>query len=276
MSVASREVFDGNQHAPTTVAEVLTLRPLARDSFLAEPVSTTGRRTIYGGQLAAQSLRAASLTVPDDRVAHSLHAYFIAPGDASAPVEFAVERHRDGGRYSGRLVTARQGDSVVLSMICSFAKSKPQPAEFQPTPKPSVQAPSELETVALDTARTFDLEARIPDDPEPWFRWPARMWLRIRESLGDDPNVRACGLAFLSDMGTGLSRAPGVEKAGLLPSIDHTMWLHRSADPTEWMLIDLAPLGTADGRGVYRGQLFDERGALVASLAQEQKFDIAD
>lgn len=275
MTVTSRDVSDGEKTTPTTVSEVLSLKPRAHDSFLAEPVSTTGRRTVYGGQLAAQSLRAASLTVPDGRVAHSLHAYFVAAGDASAPIEFDVQRHRDGGRYSGRQVIARQGDSVVHSMICSFAEPKPQPSEFQAASLPEVQGPDEVDVHVLQPSRTFDVEAGVPDDPEPWERWPARMWLRIREPLDDDPNVRACGLVFLSDLCTGLSRAPRIADAGLLPSLDHSVWLHRAADPNEWVFIDLMPLATAGGRGTYRGQLFDERGTLLASLAQEAVFDIS-
>ncbi|MGE2714129.1 acyl-CoA thioesterase [Mycolicibacterium litorale] len=275
MSVISREVFDGEQGSPTTVAEVLTLKGLPHDRFMAEPVSVAGRRTIYGGQVAAQALRAAALTVPDGRIAHSLHAYFLAAGDASAPLVLSVERDRDGGRYSGRRVTARQGDSVILSLSCSFSAPKDDAAEFQSVHIPRVQAPAELQTYQLNASRTFDLEARVPDDPEPWYRWPARLWLRIREPLGDDPNVRACGVVFLSDLCTGLSRAPQIENVGLLPSIDHAVWLHRCGDPNDWLLVDLHPLATAGARGLYTGQIYDQRGALLANLAQESLFDVS-
>lgn len=275
MSVSSREVFDGEQTAPTAVAEVLQLKALPHDRYLAEPVSTSGRRTIYGGQVAAQALRAASLTVPDDRVAHSLHAYFLAAGDASAPVTLEVERDRDGGRYSGRRVLARQGDAVIFSMACSFSRNKHDAPEFQATGMPDIQSPADLPTHQLNASRTFDLEARVPDDPDPWYRWPARLWLRIREPLSDDPNVRACGVVFLSDICTGLSRAPQIEQVGLLPSLDHAVWLHRGGDPNQWLLIDLHPLATAGGRGMYSGQMYDERGVLLASLSQESLFDIS-
>lgn len=273
MSLAPREVFGGDQAAPTAVSAVLQLTPLPHNRFQAEPVSVTGRRTIYGGQVAAQALRAASLTVPDDRVAHSMHAYFLAAGDASAPIVLQVECDRDGGRYSGRRVTAVQGDSVIFSMSCSFSRPKDGAAEFQAVAMPDVQSPDELVTYQLNASRTFDLEARVPEDSDPWYRWPARLWLRIREPLDDDPNVRACGVVFLSDLCTGLSRAPQIEQVGLLPSIDHAVWLHHNGDPNQWLLIDLNPLATAGGRGVYTGQIYDERGALLASLAQESLFD---
>ncbi|WP_319447712.1 MULTISPECIES: acyl-CoA thioesterase [unclassified Mycobacterium] len=258
--------------APTTVAEALTLVSLSRNRFLAPAVSDSGRRRLYGGQVAAQALRAASLTVDDGRVAHSIHGYFLQAGDASKPIALHVERDRDGGRYSARRVTATQGEAIILSMSCSFTRAK-EGDPFQAVTMPAVQSPAELQTYELNTARTFDLEARIPEDSEPWYRWPARLWLRIREPLDDDPNVQACGVVFLSDLCTGLSRAPQVELAGLLPSLDHAVWLHRAGRPNDWLLADLIPLATGGGRGVYTGQLYDQAGTLVASLAQESLFD---
>ena len=274
MSLSTREVFDDGQASPTSVAAVLELRRLPHDRFQAEPVSSTGRRTVYGGQVAAQALRAASLTVPEGRIAHSMHAYFLSAGDASGPIELRVERDRDGGRYSGRRVTAVQHDAVIFAMSCSFSRPK-QGAEFQAVSIPPVEGPDELEPYQLNASRTFDLEARVPEDPDPWYRWPARLWLRIREPLADDPNVRACGLVFLSDLCTGLSRAPMVEEAGLLPSIDHAVWLHRDGSPNGWLLVDLNPVATAGGRGVYSGHIFDQRGTMLASLAQESLFDVS-
>ena len=188
-------------------------------------------------------------------------------------LELKVERDRDGGRYSGRRVTALQSEAVIFSMACSFSRPKSGAPEFQAVAMPDVQRPAELVTYQLNAARTFDLEARVPEDADPWYRWPARLWLRIREPLADDPNIRACGVVFLSDLCTGLSRAPQIEEVGLLPSVDHAVWLHRGGDPNRWVLIDLNPLATAGGRGMYTGQLYDEQGALLASLAQESLFD---
>lgn len=270
----SREVFDGSQATPTTVAELLALERLPHDRFLAHPVSVSGRRTIYGGQVAAQALRAASLTVPEDRIAHSLHGYFLAAGDASSPLELRVTRDREGGRYSGRRIVAQQGDTAVFSMVCSFCRPKDPAIEFQGVEMPDVPAPDQLTTYQLNASRTFDLEARVPEDQEPWYRWPSRLWLRIRERLDDDPNVQACGVVFISDLCTGLSRVPEIERVGLLPSIDHSVWLHRGSDANGWLLVDLHPLATSGGRGVYSGQIYDERGTLVASMTQESLFDI--
>ncbi len=273
MSVTSREVFDSGQSVPVAVAAVLRLTSLPHDRFQADPVGVTGRRTIYGGQVAAQALRAAALTVPDGRIAHSLHSYFLAAGDAGAPIELKVERDRDGGRYSARRVSALQHGSVIFTMSCSFARPKETTAGFQATGMPAVDPPEGLATHQLNASRAFDVEARVPEDPDPWYRWPARLWLRIRGPLDDDPNLRACGLVFLSDLCTGLSRHPQIEQVGLLPSIDHAVWLHRGGDPNAWVLIDLNPLSAAGGRGVYSGRIFDRDGSLLAGLAQESLFD---
>ncbi|OBG28482.1 acyl-CoA thioesterase II [Mycobacterium alsense] len=254
------------------VAELLRLIPVAPDRFLAPALGGARRRPLYGGQVAAQALRAASLTVPDGRVAHSIHGYFLQPGDASRPVALRVERDRDGGSYSARRVTATQADAVIFSMACSFARGK-NGAGFQATTMPAVPMPAQLKPYRLDVARAFDVEARVPLDDQPWYRWPARLWLRIREPLDDDPNVQACGVVFLSDLCTGLSRAPRVEQAGLLPSLDHAVWLHRGGRADDWLLVDLMPLATGGGRGVYTGRIYDRSGTLVASLAQESLFD---
>ncbi|EKF25041.1 thioesterase-like superfamily protein [Mycolicibacterium hassiacum DSM 44199] len=269
----SREVFDAEQAVPTSVADLLRLHPLPHDRFRADPAGTTGGRAIYGGQVAAQALRAAGLTVPDDRITHSLHAYFLTAGDAGRPIELRVERGRDGGRYSSRRVSAIQDDTLIFSMLCSFVRASAGAPEFQPTPMPPAEPPGELVTHQLNASRTFDVEAKVPTDSEPWYRWPARLWLRIREPLPDDPNARACGVVFLSDLCTGLSRAPHIEQVGLLPSIDHAVWLHRGGDPNQWLLIDLHPQSTSGGRGMYTGQIFDADGTLLASLAQECLFD---
>lgn len=257
---------------PTTVAEVLRLKALPHQRFMADPVGVA-RRPLYGGQVAAQALRAASLTVPDDRVAHSLHAYFLSAGDARAPIAFTVERDRDGGRYSGRRVTAHQAGAVILSMSCSFSRPKDAGTGYQALAMPDAQLPGDLEAYRLDASRTFDLEACVPADPGPCYRWPARLWLRIREPLDDDPNVRACGVVFLSDLCTGLSRVPQSADTALLTSLDHAVWLHHSRTPNDWLLVDLQPLSVSGGRGVYSGQIFDRRGTLAASLTQESLFD---
>jgi acyl-CoA thioesterase II len=257
---------------PTSFAQLLALTRLSPNAFLTEPVST-GRRPLFGGQLIAQAIRAAANTVPDDRILHSMHAYFLRPGQPHQPIVLRVQRDTDGGRYSVRRVTATQSNDI-LQVSCSFVRPKPGP-DYQAVAMPEVAPPDGLPDYPLDPERLFDLEARLPEDPRPWYRWPTRLWVRVREPLREDLNDRACALTFLSDMCTGLSRAPDIQEVGLLPSIDHTVWLHRPAHPNDWMLLDLDPVTTAAGRGVYTGRVFTAEGTLLATLVQESLFDPA-
>ena len=254
----------------TSVADALSLTALSNNAYLADPVRS-GRRALYGGQLLAQAARAAAHTVAEDRVLHSVHAYFLRPGQPHEPIVYRVQRDSDGRSYSTRRVTAAQG-SDILTLSCSFVRPKPGP-EYQAATMPAVAAPADSPAYPLDPQRMFDVEALVPEDPRPFHRWPARLWVRAREPLGEDANDRACALAFLSDVCTGLSLAPHVQDVGLLPSIDHAVWMHRPAQPTEWMLLDLDPVTTGGGRGVYTGQIFTADGTLVATLAQESLFD---
>jgi acyl-CoA thioesterase II len=267
----------GEQPPPSSLAELLQLARTTPNRFVGSAISTGGRRRLYGGQVAAQALRAASLTVPDDRIAHSIHGYFLRGGDAGQPIVFDVERDRDGGRYSARRVAASQGGAVIFSMSCSFSGVQSNPgsqAGFQAVTAPPAESPDDLDAYQLDMGRTFDLEARLPADLRRWYRWPPRLWVRVREPLGDDPNVQACGVVFASDLSTGLSLAPQIELVGLVPSLDHTVWLHQSCRANNWLLVDMHPLVAGGGRGVYTGHLYDREGALVASLAQETLFDV--
>jgi acyl-CoA thioesterase-2 len=259
---------DGN--GPTSIAQLLALTPLSPNAYLTEPV-VKGRRALFGGQLLAQAIRAAAHTVPDGRVLHSMHGYFVRPGQPREPIVLRVQRDTDGRRYSTRRVTATQSTDI-LQVSCSFVHPKPGP-DYQADTMPSVPPPDGLPDYPLDPDRLFDLEARLPEDPRPWYRWPARLWVRVREPLSDNANELACAMVFLSDLCTGLSRAPHVQDVGLLPSIDHAVWLHRLAHPNDWMLLDLDPVTTAAGRGVYSGRVFTADGTLLATLVQESLFD---
>jgi len=257
-------------NGPTSVAQLLTLTQLSPNAYFTEPVRT-GRRPLFGGQLVAQAIRAAAHTVPEGRVLHSMHAYFLRPGQPHQPTVLRVQPDTDGRRYSTRRVTATQ-TAEILQLSCSFVRPKSGP-DYQAPAMPTVPGPEGLPDYPLDPDRLFDLEARLPEDPRPWYRWPARLWVRVREPLTADPNDRACAVTFLSDVCTGLSRAPHVEEAGLLPSLDHSVWLHRPAHPNDWMLLDLDPISTAAGRGVYTGRIFNADGTLLATLVQESLFD---
>ena len=266
------EIAHPDEKTPASVAELLDLVRLAADSYLAPALGGTQRRSLFGGQVMAQAARAAANTVPVDRVIHSVHGQFLHPGDAQSPVVLRVWRDRDGGRYSSRRVVAAQGDTTIFCMMSSFQRPKAGP-DFQATTAPTAEPPDGLPAYPLDARRMFDMEARVPNDPEPWYRWPPRLWVRVRQPVGDDGNDHQCALLFMSDLCTGLSRAPAIETVGLLPSLDHSVWLHRQARADDWLLIDLKPESTGGGRGMYLGRIYRQDGTLVATLAQESLFD---
>jgi acyl-CoA thioesterase II len=257
---------------PTRVADLLRLSSLSPNTYLADAVRT-GRRPLFGGQLVAQAIRAAAHTVPDGRVLHSVHAYFPRPARPHEPFVLRVQHDTDGRRYSTRRVTATQS-AEILYVSCSFARPTVGP-DYQAVAMPAVQPPADLPDYPMDSQRLFDLEARLPADTRQWHRWPTRLWVRVREPLHGDANDAACAVVFVSDVCTGLSLAPDVQDVGLLPSIDHAVWLHRPAQPNDWMLLDLEPVSTAAGRGVYTGKIFAADGTLLATLAQESLFDPA-
>jgi acyl-CoA thioesterase-2 len=252
---------------PPTLAAVLDLEPIEVDLFRAVVVYDDPW-SLYGGQVAAQALRAAAHTVGDDRHPHSLHGYFLSPGDASRPVLFQVHRDRDGRSYSNRRVVAIQNAKVILNLTASFQTAEQGP-DWQPHPMPVVAPPGD---VGADTpTRLLSVDVRVPPQEPADVRFPARSWMRVRDRL-DSPIEHACALVYVSDFFTGLGMAPHAEDAGSLTSLDHAVWFHRPARLDEWVLMDLLPESTAAGRGMYTGRIWSRDGRLVASLAQESLF----
>jgi acyl-CoA thioesterase II len=252
---------------PPSLADVLALEAIEIDIFRALAVYDDPW-SLYGGQVAAQALRAAARTVPDDRAPHSLHGYFLSPGDASRPVLFKVHRDRDGRSYSNRRVVAIQNAKVILNLTASF-QTPEAGSDWQPHRAPEVMPPEE---VATDTeTRLLTVDVRIPPQDPAEMRFPARSWLRVRGGL-TSPIEHACALVYVSDFFTGLGMAPAADNAGSLTSLDHAVWFHRPARLDDWVLMDLLPESTAGGRGLYTGRIWSGDGWLVASLAQESLF----
>jgi acyl-CoA thioesterase II len=251
-----------------TVLDVLDLEEIDRDLYRSTLVFAD-RFPLYGGQVAAQALLAAGRTVPDDRLPHSLHGYFLRSGDAARPTVFRVDRDRDGRSFSARRVVALQGGEVVFSMSASFAAPGAGP-DFVAEPAPDVEPPDGLPGYRVP--RLFSMEGRRPTQPyavESY--WPTRFWARSRVPLPDSPLVHACVLTYLSDIGTGLSAFPQ-EDASSGPSLDHAVWFHRPVRLDEWVLTDLVPRTVAQGRGWYTGSILTTEGALGASFTQEALF----
>jgi acyl-CoA thioesterase-2 len=225
------------------------------------------RFSLYGGQVAAQALRAAGLTVAPERMPHSLHGYFLRRGRVDRPVIYHVDRDRDGGSFSARHVRAVQDGDVIFSMLASFHEREDSPAFDAVATRggppadtlPARPSPLLVETREVTPTRIADGQVRHSD----------LLWIRAMSALPDDPMVHACALAYVSDLGSGFGqvRVEGLPAGG--PSIDHSLWFHEPIRADEWMLLELWPLKAASARGVYGGSLRAEDGRLGAVITQE-------
>ncbi len=245
---------------------------------------------VFGGQVLAQALVAAGRTLlPEmpERLPHSLHAYFMRPGDSSLPIRFAVERMRDGRSFSTRRVHALQHGTPILSMTASF--QDPSAGLDHQVPAPEVPGPEELDSVSklyagVDHPRAKYIAARPVDhryvdgdilvEPGEAKDGHQRVWFRTVTEIPDDQLIRCAVLAFASDYSPidPMLRAHGLtwSTPGLTPAtIDHTIWFHRPVDPGAWLLYDQESPSTRSGRGLTIGKVFDEQGVLVATIAQE-------
>ncbi|WP_374306236.1 acyl-CoA thioesterase [Methylocella sp.] len=277
--------------AATPLGALLRLFDLDRvgaDSFrgFAPPA---GRR-IYGGLVIAQALVAAQRCV-EGREPHSLHAYFLLPGDPYAPILYDVERLRDGGSFSTRRVVAKQHGRAIFTLAASFQIAEAGLEHMAPPPAvPAPETlPSEAELLARHAERLSEPVRRFlaserpietrPVDPEGYFRREGgasglNVWLRASGRLPDDPGVHRAMLAYMSDLtllDTALMRHgrivmdPGLQVA----SLDHALWLHRPFRADEWLLYAQESPNAGGGRGLARGGFYARDGRLVASSVQE-------
>jgi acyl-CoA thioesterase-2 len=249
----------------------------------------TGR--VFGGQVLAQALVAARRTVGEPREAHSLHGYFILPGDLAAPIVYFVDRLRDGSSFSTRQVTAIQHGRAIFNLSASFQIAE-EGYEHQ-TPMPNVPPPerlvNELDLIrgmadripeslrnVITQDRPIDFRPVSPIDPfHPEKREPVRhVWLRAIDRLPDDPLIHQAVLAYASDyglLGTALlphglaPRSPAIQ----LATLDHAFWAHRPFRADDWLLYAMDSPAAAGARGFTRGAFYTRDGELVASVAQE-------
>ena len=241
-------------------------------------------RRIYGGQVVAQSLAAAYRTI-EGRDCHSLHCYFIRPGNPKLPILFQVDRARDGGSFSVRRVVAIQNGKQIFNLAASF--QVPETGFEHQLPMPDAPPPESLKNeeelraeAGLDPAsrRIWPVELK-PCEPVPHgfvgAREPVDMcWFRTRLPLGDSVAVNQCALAYGSDMTLmdASLRPHGVDwDSGRLQaaSLDHAMWFHQATDFHDWHLFVQDSPSASGGRGFNRGQIYARDGRLVAEAAQE-------
>jgi acyl-CoA thioesterase-2 len=275
---------------PQSTAELLSLLDLEtiEENLFRGRQPDTSLQRVFGGQVASQALVAAARTVEPDRAVHSLHAYFLRPGDISVPIVYDAECTRDGRAFSTRRVVARQHGRPIFYMSASFQVPEDgleHQDEMPHTPPPD-ECPElgdvlaqlsgrprsdwDREWAALDV-RYAGTPRRSRDEP----REPVtRVWLRAADSLADDPVLHAAVLTYASDL-TLLSAAvvphdtyigdPRLQPA----SLDHAMWFHRPFRVDEWLLYDQVSPSASGGRGFATGRLFSADGRLVASAVQE-------
>ncbi|HEY2642142.1 MAG TPA: acyl-CoA thioesterase II [Galbitalea sp.] len=244
---------------------------------------------VFGGQVLAQAVVAATRTIPEDRYIHSMHGYFLRPGDIALPITFSVDRIHDGRSFATRRTQAYQEGVPILSMIASFQTQddgvehqSPMP-EGIPDPESLPSSAESLKGIDHPVAkvwahgRPFDMR-HVPspiwfgvDEPhEP----KQAVWIKAIGRLPDDENLHRAALAYLSDYSIlePILRAHGVPWAtpGLkIASLDHAMWWHRFGRVDEWMLYVQESPNAIGGRGLSLGKIYARDGRLLASVAQE-------
>ncbi|TFC84571.1 acyl-CoA thioesterase II [Cryobacterium sinapicolor] len=244
---------------------------------------------VFGGQVLAQSLVAAMRTVPDDRHVHSMHGYFLRPGDVGQPITFSVDRIHDGRSFSTRRTQAYQDGHPILSMIASF-QDEDEGLEHQIEMPADMPEPESLPTAADALAQVDHSIARYwanerPFDmrhlPSPIYlkvngEHTSRqaVWMKTMGPLPDDPDLHRAALAYASDYSImePVMRRHGVAWAtpGLkVASLDHAMWFHRFGRVDEWMLYVQDSPTAQGGRGLSTGSIYSRAGLLLATVAQE-------
>ena len=249
-----------------------------------------GSKQVFGGQVLGQALSAANYTV-EERVVHSLHAYFLRGGDMHAPIIYEVDRQRDGRSFSNRRVVAIQHGRPIFNMAASF-KIPEQGLEHQ-SDMPEVPQPEDLSELSLDTIsgtdrlpqkmrrflyhqRPFEFRwVQPPEYTEPKKREPSRqVWFKTAGPLPDNPDLHRAMLAYASDYGllTTALLPHGIslfnEQAQVV-SLDHAMWFHRPFRVDEWLLYAYDSPNASGGRGLSNGSVYTADGTLVACTAQE-------
>ena len=275
---------------PTNLEKLLQyLEVDAIDKYLFIGKSPKRPARIFGGQVLAQSLNAAIRTVPHDRMAHSLHGYFLRPGDPLKQIVYEVDPIRDGRSFTTRRVVAKQDGCAIFNTAISF--QVPEEGLSHQSTMPDVPPPEALESEQKELAK---LAKQYPDRIQTWNFGPIErrrvlardrinpqpqepvqhIWFKVRGDVGADPRRHQTLLAYISDfglLGTALYPHPYAPHSRRIQeaSLDHALWFHRPFRVDDYLLYSLDSPNSAAGRGFSRGSFYSRDGVLVASSAQE-------
>jgi acyl-CoA thioesterase-2 len=266
-----------------SIEEILDLEQLEVNMFrggVFSPESGFLQRT-FGGHVAGQSLVSAVRTVEPRYQVHSLHGYFLRPGDARAPTVYLVERLRDGGSFSTRRVNAVQHGETIFSMSASFQTDQSgiehqdaMPAAPPPDDLPSFRSGGAFDDAGFAQFAEWDVRI-VPRDQVveiPGMASQQQVWFRHTDPLPDDPVLHICALAYLSDLtllGSAQVHHPEERKHLMIASLDHAMWFMRPFRADEWLLYDQSSPSACGGRALTHGKLFNQYGEMVAAVMQE-------
>jgi acyl-CoA thioesterase II len=254
----------------SSMAKILDLEPIERDLFRGEnEPADTGLPNIFGGQIAAQALKAAGLTVDAERSPHSIHGYFLRPGRRSDPVVFKVERDRDGRSFSARRVRALQDGKVIFDLTASFHIDE-QGGSLSPPIAAGVAGPDQCPPEApVSNHPAVESRAVGGQEGPVGRRFSPTLWVRCRDDLGDNGLDHSCVLAYMSDISSGFAGAESITGAGGGPSIDIAMWFQTPVRTHEWLLLHMWPVLAGGARGLYQGTLHSREGAVGAIFSQQ-------
>ena len=285
---ASGSLYDvrmSDQQALDELVDLLDLEAIEVNIFRGRSPDEK-RQRVFGGQVAGQALVAAGRTV-DHGAVHSLHAYFLRPGDPNIPIIYEVDRIRDGRSFTTRRVVAIQHGRAIFNLSASFHVDE-NGLDHQ-SPMPAVDAPDELPTFRERMAqfkeqlgewytRPRPIDVRYVGDPWRIAKQEGRsntqqVWLRADGKLPDDPLLHVCVVAYASDMtlldSVLLAHGVTFEDDVMVASLDHAMWFHRPFRADEWLLYDQQSPSASGARGLAEGRIFRADGTLVVSVVQE-------
>lgn len=261
-----------------SIEDILELERIENDIYRGRTFPSRLPRT-FGGQVAGQALVAAVRTVAPEFRVHSLHGYFLRPGNPNEPAVFMVDRVRDGRSFCTRRVTGIQHGKAIFTMSASFhgdddgiSHQDLMPDVVGPETLPDPTTLAEYDSSYYKEWSEWDIRL-IPDDQtvkHPNFAAQQRVWFRYRDTLPDDQVFHVCALAYMSDMTLiGSAKVPHPDAVTQAASLDHALWFLRPFRSDEWLLYDQTSPSADFGRALAQGRIFDTSGRMVAAVVQE-------